>query len=432
MSWHEICIFIFTQDLEVRYMRKARLLFIIVSLVLEFTPASATRIKDITNLAGIRDNQLIGYGLVVGLTNTGDRVTQDNFTQQTFRNMLLQFGIKIPFGVNLQLQNVAAVAINATLPPFANLGQRIDVTISSLGNASSLRGGELLLTPLRGADGQVYAMAQGAVVVSGFGAQGGDGSKVIVNVPSSGRIPNGATVERTIDMPYVQNGMIIFELAQPDFTTAETIQMAINKDLGKKVARALDAGSVSVKVDSFPLEDNDFPVYHGDVVSSPSSYKGDSDRSGGGGGDSELSRFNQRRLMRRYVPLISRIENINIEPAQVSARVIVNSRSGTIVVGQNVFISPVAVAHGNLSVVISERPFVSQPNAFANGRTVTGTASDINVNQNQNHAFVFAPGASLQDLVNAINAVGAAPGDLIAILEAIKSAGALHADMEVI
>lgn len=421
-------------------MRKTRLFFIVSSLLIIFTPASATRIKDITNIAGIRENQLIGYGLVVGLTNTGDRVNQGNFTQQTFRNMLLQFGIRIPIGINLQLQNVAAVAINASLPPFANLGQKIDVTISSLGNASSLRGGELLLTPLRGADGQVYAMAQGAIVVSGFGAQGGDGSKVIVNVPSSGRIPNGATVEKTIEMPYVKEGAITFELKQPDFTTAEKVQLAINKEFGKNIARALNASDISVKMDNFPFEESDIPVYQGDGYSvhnlGGGGYKGDGDSSYNSYGDarrrSELSQFYQRRLMRRYVPVIARIENINVEPAEVSARVIVNSRTGTIVVGQNVFISPVAVSHGNLSVVISESPFVSQPNAFANGRTVTGTASNINVNQNQNHAFVFAPGASLQDLVNAINAVGAAPGDLIAILEAIKSAGALHATMEVI
>jgi flagellar P-ring protein FlgI len=376
----------------------------------------AARIKDITDLAGVRENQLVGYGLVVGLTGTGDKVNQTNFTQQTFKNMLLQFGIHLPPGINLQMQNVAAVAVSAVLPPFAKLGQKIDITISSLGNASSLRGGELLLTPLRGADGQIYAMAQGSMLVSGFGAEGADGSKVTVNVPSSGRIPNGATVEKTIDMPFVENGAITFQLSDPDFTTAERIEQVINQEFGRRIARAMDASAVRVYIANLPAYPSEVPIYMGDRVS----FKG------------EEEHVDSARQMSRYVPIIARIENLTLEPAHVAAKVIVNARTGTIVVGQDVTITEVAVSHGNLSVVVSERPFVSQPNAFASGNTVTGTASDINVNQQSNRAFLLKPGTSLKDLVDAINAVGAAPGDLIAILEAIKAAGALHADLQVI
>jgi flagellar P-ring protein precursor FlgI len=406
-------------------MRLIRYIVLITSLSLQvLMPIShAARIKDITNLAGVRDNQLVGYGLVVGLDGTGDKVNQTPFTQQSFVNMLLQFGIRLPVGVNLQLKNIAAVAISMTLPPFANLGQKIDITVASLGNATSLRSGELLMTPMRGADGQVYAVAQGSVVVSGFGAQGSDGSKVIVNSTASGRIPNGATVEKTIEMPFVKDGTITFELAQPDFSTAVKIEQAINHEFGKKVARALDAGAVRIRIENLPVDLSEVQTYQGDVAS----YKNEESSSSG------YSRFHQKRIMSQYVPIVARIENIYLDPADVKAKVIVNARTGTIVVDQNVTISPVAVSHGNLSVIITETPFVSQPNAFANtGKTVVGKSSNININQAPSRAFVFAPGASLNDLVNAINAVGAAPGDLISILEAIKSAGALHAELDVI
>jgi len=382
---------------------------IMLILVIYSTSIFAARIKDITNIEGVRNNQLVGYGLVVGLDGTGDLTTQAPFTTQSFQNMLLDFGIRFPSNSSTQLKNVAAVAVSATLPPFARNGQKIDVTILSLGNATSLRGGSLLMAPLRGADGKVYAMAQGSVVVSGFGAQGQDGSKVTVNVTSSGTIPNGALVENTIDTPFVKNGAIIFDLMEPDFTTAIRIERAINQGLGKHAARALDASAVSVQVGvAMPI-----------VSGSP--YKG----YGGAEGDDFVDRS-------KYVPLISKIQNIELNPAEVSAKVIVNSRTGTIVIGHNVTLDPVAVSHGNLSVIISEREFVSQPNALAGGKTVKGKASDINVNQQQGRAFVFAPGPSLNDVVQAINSVGAAPGDLIAILEAIKAAGALNADLEVI
>lgn len=404
-------------------MRLLKILLFIFLCIEPFSLLHAARIKDITNIKGVRDNQLVGYGLVVGLDGTGDHVSQTQFTQQTFINMLLRFGIRLPYGANLQLKNIAAVAISATLPPFTKQGQKIDITVASLGNATSLRGGELLLTPLRGADGQVYAMAQGSVVVSGFGAQGGDGSKVIVNVTCSGRVPNGATVERTLPIPFAQNGVVTFELTQPDFTTALSIQKAINEDFKRHIAYALDANSIQVRVGNLPPPP---PIIS--VFDHASGIKGEIERVSNAA-DNEAY---QAALMARLVPIIARIENINVNPADVKARVIVNSRTGTIVVDQNVTISPVAVSHGNLSVVVSERPFVSQPQGFSNGKTVVGTASDINVNQQPARTFLFAPGASLKDLVDAINAVGAAPGDLIAILEAIKAAGALHADLEVI
>lgn len=369
--------------------------FIISLLFFLSIPSNASRIKDITNLAGVRENQLIGYGLVVGLDGTGDKTNQTPFTDQTFKNMLLDFGIKVPREKNLQPRNIAAVAVSAVLPPFSRIGQKLDITVSSIGNASSLRGGSLLLVPLKGADGEVYAMAQGNVVVSGFGAQGSDGSKVIVNITATGRIANGATVEQSVPMPYIRDGMIVFELTSPDFTTSKRIAETINKELGYTAAQPIDAGAVAVK-----LEES----------LSKSSFLGSNS----------------------YVNFISGIENLPIHPADAAAKVIVNSRSGTIVVGQDVSISPVVVAHGNLTVSVTENPFVSQPQAFARGRTVKGSDSDVNINQQKSRAFLLETKGSLKDLVNAINKVGAAPGDLVSILEAIKQAGALHADLEVI
>lgn len=387
----------------------------------------AARIKDITNLAGVRTNQLVGYGLVVGLDGTGDKTTQAPFTDQTFQNMLVQFGIRVPVGRAAQLKNIAAVAVNASLPPFARIGQRLDITISSLGNATSLRGGSLLMTPLRGADGRVYAMAQGSVVVSGFGAQGSDGSKVIVNSANTGSIPNGASVESVIDTPFVNSkGEVIYELIQPDFTTAERIELAINHEFGYSLAKALNAREVLVKVGKAA------------AVEHPG---GGAAFGGAGGYKDEFSSMPREEAFpaegdndnSKYVPLISRIENIQLDPADVGARVIANSRTGTIVIGSNVTLKPVAVSHGNLTVIVTERPFVSQANAFAQkGKTVVGKASDINVTQQAGRAFLFAPGPTLNELVEAINMVGAAPGDLIAILEAIKASGSLNADLEII
>lgn len=368
-------------------------LFLMMGLIVSCS--YATRIKDITSLSGVRDNQLIGYGLVVGLDGTGDRTTQAPFTDQTFRNMLLDFGIRLPRQKNFQLRNVAAVAVSANLPPFSRIGQKIDITVSSLGNAKSLRGGSLILTPLRGADNNIYAMAQGNVVVSGFGAQGMDGSKVTVNITATGRIANGATIENVVPAPYIIDNMIIFELHQPDFTTSQRIADSINHELGYSVAQPMDAGAVAVRINKNLKKDN-FLDHNS------------------------------------FVSFISGIENLQVEPAGAPAKVIVNSRSGTIVVGRDVRISAVAVAHGNLTVSVSETPFVSQPNAFAGGRTVKGSDSNVDIAQQKSRAFVLKPGASLKEMVDSINRVGAAPGDLVAILEAVKQAGALHADLEII
>lgn len=370
-----------------------RFLVLLLSLAVPFSYAS--RIKDITSLAGVRENQLVGYGLVVGLDGTGDKTAQAPFTNQSFRNMLVDMGIRIPDKKNFQLKNVAAVAISANFPPFARVGQKIDITISSIGNAKSLRGGSLIMSPLKGADGRVYAMAQGNVVVSGFGAKGADGSKVTVNITASGRVPNGATIEAEIPTPYLKKEMIVFELHQPDFTTSQRIADTINKELGFTVAHPIDAGAVAVRIRQHKTK-NSF------LKQNP------------------------------YVNFISGIENLHVEPAAAPAKIIVNSRSGTIVVGRDVRISPVAVAHGNLSVSVSETPFVSQPNPFAGGETVAGRDSNVDIQQEKNRAFVFQPGASLKEMVDAINRVGAAPGDLISILEAIDRAGALHAELEII
>ncbi len=376
--------------------------------------SNGARIKDLTNIAGVRENQLVGYGLVVGLDGTGDKVSQSPYTQQTFRNMLQQFGIKIPVNINLDSRNIAAVAITASLPPFGKIGQLIDVTVSSLGNATSLRGGQLLMTELRGADNQVYAVAQGSVVVSGFGAQGSDGSKVTVNSTSSGRIPNGATVENIIEPPFVSNGIITFELLQADFTTAQNISNAINKEFKRNIAKPVDASAVNVNLGRYVR-----PIF----ANAGENYK-------------DEGKFLRGDIKPKnngdYVKFISFIENIPVSITTGRARIIVNSRTGTIVIDENVIISPVAVSHGNLSVVVSEKPFVSQPNAFANGRTVKGSASDISINQQPGRTFLLETGTSLRELVDEINRVGAAPGDIISILEAVKAAGALHADLEII
>lgn len=372
-----------------------RFISAILVFIFAIQTCQATRIKDITSLAGIRENQLVGYGLVVGLDGTGDRTAIAPFTEQSFRNMLLQFGVRMPQGDAMQLRNVAAVAVSAKLPPFARIGQKIDITVSSLGNAPSLRGGTLLMIPLRGADNQIYAMAQGNVVISGFGARGQDGSKVTVNTTATGLVPEGATVEKTIEMPYMRDGMIVFELNQPDFTTSQRIAETINQELGYTAAQPMDAGAVAVKLNNKVRKD-DFLNHNAQVN------------------------------------FISDLENLPVHPGTVAAKVIVNARSGTIVVGQDVSISPVAVMHGNLTVAVTEDPNVSQPNAFSQGKTVVTKNSSININQQKAHAFVLKPGASLKNLVDAINHAGAAPGDLIEILQAIKQAGALHAELEVI
>ena len=357
-------------------------------LLLASTLAQAERLKDLASIQGVRNNQLIGYGLVVGLNGTGDQTTQTPFTLQTFNNMLAQFGIKVPAGSgNVQLKNVAAVSIHADLPPFAKPGQTLDVTISSIGNAKSLRGGSLLMTSLKGIDGNVYAIAQGNLVVGGFDAQGSDGSKITVNVPSSGRIPAGATVERPVPSGFDQGNTLTLNLNRPDFTTAKNIVDKLNELLGPGVAQAIDGGSVRV---SAPLDPN------------------------------------------QRVDYLSVIENLEIESGKAVAKVIINSRTGTIVIGQDVRVQPAAVTHGSLTVTITEDPIVSQPGALSGGQTAVVPRSKVKADQEAKPMFKFAPGTSLDEIVRAVNQVGASPSDLMAILEALKQAGALQADLIVI
>ncbi|MEH6347968.1 MAG: flagellar basal body P-ring protein FlgI [Bermanella sp.] len=358
--------------------------FIVVFLVLCSQVSHAQRIKDIVTVAGVRSNQLVGYGLVVGLDGTGDKAP---FTNQTFINMMNEFGITIPPGTDPKLKNVAAVSLTAKLPPFAKPGQHIDVTTSSIGNSKSLRGGTLLFAPLRGADGQVYAVAQGNLVVGGFGAEGADGSRITVNVPSVGRIPNGATVERAVANAFSRGDSLTLNLNSPDFTTAKRLSDRINQLLGPETAYSVDATSVRVSAPRDP---------------------------------------NQR------VAFLSLIENLTITPGEASAKVIINSRTGTIVIGKHVIIDAVAVTHGSLTVTVKENIEVNQPGPFGEGETAVVPKSEVNIDEENNRMFVFSPGVSLDEIVKAVNEVGAAPGDLMAILEALKQAGALNAELIVI
>ena len=347
-------------------------------------PVHAERIKDIATIEGVRSNQLVGYGLVVGLDKSGDKTP---FTGQSLRSMLARLGMTLPPGIDPKAKNIAAVSIQADLPAFAKPGQTIDVTVSSLGDAKSLRGGTLLMSPLKGADGQVYAIAQGSLVVSGLSASGNDGSSVTVNNPNVGRIPNGAIVERVVNSSFSDGDALIFNLHSPDFTTANRMAESINRVLGTNTAKAIDATSVRVNA---PVDPN------------------------------------------QKVTFASVVENMMVTPDDAPARVIVNSRTGTVVVNGKVRVQPAAVSHGSLTVTITENPQVSQPNALSNGQTVVTPKSNIKVEEEKNHMFVFNPGVSLDEIVQAVNNVGAAPSDLVAILEALKSAGSLHAELIVI
>lgn len=367
-------------------MRSIRVALVLLLTLL--TPlAWAERIKDIAGVAGVRSNQLVGYGLVVGLNGTGDSTNQTPFTVQSFKSMLASFGISVPADLPLQLKNVAAVALHAELPAFAKPGQALDVTASSVGNSKSLRGGTLLMAPLKGADGQIYAVAQGNLVVGGFGAEGADGSKITVNVPSVGRIPGGAMVERAVNSPFATGDNIMFNLHRADFTTAKRVVDAINKTFGPGTANALDGGSVKVQA---PRENGDRVLF------------------------------------------LSMLENIEVTEGQAPARVVINSRTGTIVIGQNVRVQPAAVTHGNLTVTVSEKTEVSQPGPLAAGQTTVVPRSSVVAEQEQRRMFTFGPGATLDQIVRAVNKVGTAPGDLMAILEALRQAGALQADIVVI
>jgi flagellar P-ring protein precursor FlgI len=357
------------------------------SLVLLTSTAAAERIKDLASIAGVRPNQLVGYGLVVGLDGTGDQTAQTPFTVQSIKAMLTTQGVTIPPNVNLQLKNVAAVMVSAELPPFAKPGQAIDVTVSSLANAKSLRGGTLLMAPLKGIDGEIYAMAQGSLLVSGFGVSGADGSRVSVNNPLNGTIPNGATVEREVLTPFSLGQTLTLNLHTPDFTTAKRLAETINDTLGPRTADAVDAVSVRVHA---PIDPN------------------------------------------QRVSFVAFLEGLNVNPGTAAAKVIINSRTGTVVIGSEVRVSAAAVTHGSLTVTISEDYKVNQPEPLTQGQTVVAPDTAIEVTQEKNPMFLFGPGTSLQEIVNAVNRVGAAPGDLVAILEALKRAGALRAELIVI
>ena len=351
------------------------------------TSVNAERIKDLASVAGVRVNQLVGYGIVVGLDGTGDQTSQTPFTVRSLLNLLRQSGISLPPNANPQLKNIAAVSIHAELPAFAKQGQTIDITVSSIGNAKSLRGGSLLMSPLKGADGNIYAIAQGNLVVSGFGAAA-DGSSITVNVPSAGRIPGGATVERVVPSPFGNGKSIVLNLHSADFTTATRMAQSINLTLGPGTAQAIDGSSIHVNA---PL---------------------------------------QRAQRVAYVSLL---ENLQVDPGEAPARVIVNSRTGTVVIGQNVRVKPAAVSHGSLVVTISANPIVSQPGPLAKaGTTVVVPQSDISISEEENRMFKFNPGVSLDEIVRAVNQVGAAPGDLVAILEALKQSGSLKAQLIII
>jgi len=375
--------------LEARIIRFAMGLTVLLVAAAIFWPAqvhAATRIKEVAAVQGVRSNQLIGYGLVVGLDGTGDQVSQTPFTQQGLTSMLQQLGVTVPPGTSMQVKNVAAVLVTAQLPPFAQPGQVIDVNVSSVGNSKSLRGGTLIATPLKGADGQIYAMAQGNLLVGGAGASAG-GSKVQINHLSAGRIPEGATVERSVATGLQQGDYITLNLNADDFSTARAVATAINRAKGDGVAQAVDARVVRVRA---PVD-----------------------------GDSRVG-------------YLADIENLPLELAKPAAKVVLNARTGSVVLNQSVTLAPCAVAHGSLSVTVSTTPQVSQPNALAGGETVTSQKSDIAISQQGGVLMQLPAGAELADVVKALNALGATPQDLLAILQAIKSAGALNAELEVI
>ncbi|MBK7673913.1 MAG: flagellar basal body P-ring protein FlgI [Candidatus Accumulibacter sp.] len=356
------------------------------ALALFGTSASAERIKDLASVQGVRNNQLVGYGLVVGLDGSGDQTTQTPFTQQSIINMLAQLGTTLPTTQTLQLKNVAAVMVTANLPPFARVGQQIDVTVSSMGNAKSLRGGTLVMTPLKGADGQIYAQAQGNLLVGGAGAAAG-GSKVVVNHLSAGRVVGGATVEREVPTALGQGPFIHYEMGTTDFGTTQRVVEVINRDIGPGTAQAVDGRLIRVAAP----EDADLRV-----------------------------------------AFLGRIENLEVRPAKTIAKVIINPRTGSVVMNQTVTIESCAVAHGSLSVVISTEQKVSQPNTLAPGQTVTTTQSEIDIKQGGGSLIQLKAGVKLSDVVKAINALGAGPQDLLSILQSMKAAGALRAELEII
>lgn len=359
----------------------------IVLLAAAAAPAHAERIKDLASIQGVRANQLIGYGLVVGLDGSGDQVRQSPFTQQSLTNMLSQLGITVPQGTNMQVKNVAAVMVTARLPAFARPGQTVDVVVSSMGNAKSLRGGTLLMTPLKGANGQVYAMAQGNLLVGGAGAQAG-GSSVQVNQLNGGIISNGAIIERAVPTRFAHDGVIRLELNNTDFSVAENAVAALNRALGPGTASAVDGRVITLRG---PL------------------------------GASSQAAF------------LSRVENVQVRMPPARAKVIINARTGSVVMNRTVTLDEAAVAYGNLSVVISQQTQVSQPDTpFAGGQTVVAPSTQIEMSSAQGGLQRLRTSANLADVVRALNALGATPQDLLSILQTLKSAGALRADLEII
>ena len=349
-------------------------------------PAHAERIRELASFAGVRDNQLVGYGLVVGLDSTGDQTTQAPFTSQSLTNMLSQLGVTIPAGTNLQLRNVAAVMVTADLPPFSRPGQRLDIVVSSIANARSLRGGTLLMTPMKGADGDTYALAQGNMLVGGVGAQAG-GSSVQINQQASGRIPNGALVEREVPLNLGSNGGILeLQLNDSDFGTVQRMVTAINNEFGQSVAYARNGRVITLD----------------------------------GPSDSNAR-----------VNFMARIENVQVTPMDAPARVVLNSRTGSVVMNSAVTLREAAVAHGSLSIMIDTQFGVSQPAPFGQGETVVVPDTDIEINQQEAYLQIVE-GAQLNEVVNALNALGATPQDLMSILEALRAAGSLRAELVVI
>ena len=346
----------------------------------------AERLKDLASIQGVRQNQLIGYGLVVGLDGSGDQTTQTPFTVQSVASMLQQMGVNLPPGTTLQLKNVAAVMVTASLPAFAQPGQTLDITVSSMGNAKSLRGGTLLMTPLKGADNQIYAMAQGNLLVGGVGASA-NGSKVQVNHLSVGRISAGATVERAVPSSLSQGNVVRLELNDTDFSTASRVVEAVNKQFGKNTAAALDGRVIQVQA---PLSSDE------------------------------------------RVAFLGALESINVTPAQTAAKVILNARTGSVVMNQAVTLDSCAVSHGNLSVMIDTEPVISQPAPFSKGQTVVTQRSQIEIRKEPGQVLLLKGGASLAEVVKALNAIGATPQDLLAILQAMKAAGSLRAELEII
>lgn len=357
----------------------------LVSAVMLAPDARAERLKDITSIQGVRSNQLIGYGLVVGLDGTGDQTTQTPFTVQSIISMMQQMGVNLPPGTNLQLKNVASVMVTSSLPAFAQPGQTLDITVSSMGNAKSLRGGTLLMTPLKGADGQIYAIAQGNLVVGGVGASA-NGTQTQINHLSVGRVSEGATVERALPNPIAQSGSVNLELKESDFSTASMVVDAINRRFGQNTAFAEDGRVIKVRTPE------------------------------------NTSR----------VAFLASLESISVTPSATPAKIILNARTGSVVMNKAVTLDSCAVSHGNLSVVINTAPVISQPGAFSDGTTVSTAVSQVDITKEPGKVLKLNSGANLSDVVKALNAIGATPQDLLAILQAMKAAGALRAELEII